>query len=561
MEEHAARELQDYLNRIGGATLPLLRESAFPAGGKALLVGPSRSAAALLPETGLQTLAADEILLRTVDGNVILTGGPDRGTLYAVYEFLERLGVRWWTREDTAVPRLEVVETEPLDIRYAPPLKIREPHYFAANSDPEFASHLRLNGHFFDLPPELGGHDAYIGFVHTFPGLIPKETYFGQHPEWFELRGNERYAEPETAQLCLSNPELRRELTANALARLRQYRDPRLISISQNDSYAEEQGCECPECQALNAYYGSPSGAVLMAVNEAATAIAREYPQVQVDTLAYRYTRTAPHHIQPEPNVIVRLCSIECDLSKPLDAPENAAFRDDFLAWSAIAPQLSIWHYGANYSNALAPFPNLRSQQRDLQFLADHGVVSLFFHGANDTYLADLADLRLWLLSKLMWDPGVDMNALMDEFLNGYYGEAAAPVIREYLELLEDEVAASGRPFTCYQPDTTGWLSLPTLGRALRLMDQLESLVRDGKLEQRRFQRLALPVRFVFLETVMTRPDEVRAHAGSFDRIPGPGEWLPLLEEYSAIVSEYPPVHLREELYINRLRELAQARQ
>ena len=51
-----------------------------------------------------------------------------------------------------------------------------------------------------------------------------------------------------------------------------------------------------------------------------------EFPQVAVDTFAYQYTRRPPKTIRPRPNVIVRLCSFECNFREPLDHPSNAAF-------------------------------------------------------------------------------------------------------------------------------------------------------------------------------------------------------------------------------------------
>ena len=78
-------------------------------------------------------------------------------------------------------------------------------------------------------------------------------------------------------------------------------------------------------------------GTLLRAVNGVADAVLAEFPDVMVDTLAYHYTRTAPNVTVPRRNVVVRLCSIECNFAQPFSHPSNQAFMKDLSAWSALA--------------------------------------------------------------------------------------------------------------------------------------------------------------------------------------------------------------------------------
>ena len=75
-------------------------------------------------------------------------------------------------------------------------------------------------------------------------------------------------------------------------------------------------------------------------MNRIAKEVAKKFPHVLIDTLAYQYTRKAPNTPVPEPNVIVRLCSIECDFAKPLSDPVNAAFDRDLVAWGKLTSRL-----------------------------------------------------------------------------------------------------------------------------------------------------------------------------------------------------------------------------
>ena len=44
---------------------------------------------------------------------------------------------------------------------------------------------------------------------------------------------------------------------------------------------------------------------------------------------ADQWSRPAPKVTKPRPNVIIRLCSIECNFAVPLTDPSNAKFQAD----------------------------------------------------------------------------------------------------------------------------------------------------------------------------------------------------------------------------------------
>ena len=183
--------------------------------------------------------------------------------------------------------------------------------------------------------------------------MVPPNEYFDQHPEWFSLRNGKRTH--DHAQLCLSNPQLRDFVVERVKQWLREAPDARIISVSQNDWHG---ACECDACKAMDDTEGSHAGSLLAFVNYVAEKIEPEFPDVAVDTLAYQYTRRPPLTIKPRPNVIVRLCSIECNFREPLDSPANAAFGDDLRNWSKICNWLYIWDYTTDFAHYVQPHPN-----------------------------------------------------------------------------------------------------------------------------------------------------------------------------------------------------------
>ena len=485
VERSAARELQEHLEKVTGAPLAIEREPVAKAGPR-LLVGNTAAARALLPGYDPGAFAYDGILLKTVGDDLILAGHPQRGCLYAAYTFLEdSVGVRWWTSDETFIPRRPTLPLPLLDLRYAPQLRFRESYYLDAFNA---LFKTRLKGNFSSrtrymlaplqmVPEDYGGNHRLIYFkgrnsaYHSFYELLPPKRYFKDHPEWYsEIKGQRRFKD---AQLCLTNDEMREELTKNALALLRADPGADMIQISQNDGFGR---CECAACLAVEQEeggIGTGSGPLLRFVNRVAEEIGREFPQVFVDTFAYQYTRKAPTRTTPRPNVLIRLCDIECSFLQPLEgSPANGAFLRDLADWSRIAGgNLFVWDYVTSFSSYMLPHPNLRVLAPNIRTFVKHGAAGLFEQGDALCSAGDFVRLRHWVLSHLLWDPDQDENRLIDAFLAGYYGVQTGAALRRYLDFIHDRAEKSGVYLGCYQTNVTHWLDADGILEATRLMD------------------------------------------------------------------------------------------
>jgi len=440
-------------------------------------------------------LGDDGIVIRTSGPQVVLTGEGTRGTLYAVYTFLEDVvGCRWWTATESFLPQKPTLRIAPQNVAYAPPLQSREAFYRDA-FQPVLAARLKLNGHHHRVPDEYGGYLAFCGFVHTFYPLLPPAKYFAEHPQWYsEIRGKRT---TERAQLCLTNEAMQRELVKNALDNLRKSPGAKFISISQNDWYGR---CECQDCLAVEQEEGAPSGPLVRFVNAVAEKIEQEFPDVLVETLAYQYTRQPPRLVKPRRNVIIRLCSIECSFVQGLaDGPQNEKFRQDIEGWSKIAPQLFVWDYVTNFSNYILPHANLRVLAPNIRFFVDNRVIGLFEQGDAGSSVGDFVRMRAWVIAHLLWNPQQDEHALFREFLDGYYGPAA-PHLRAYLDLIQDAGQRSGVYLRCFMTDTSGWLKLDDLNRATRLFEQAAQTVADDPVLSQRVRRERLPLDHAWLQ-------------------------------------------------------------
>ncbi len=502
-DRQAAAELSLFLRLVTGGDFPVMPDASGPR----LLVG---EAAARLaePSFSVSGLAPEEIVVRTAGRDLILAGGPPRGTLYAVMTFLEDIvGCRFWTATASRIPWKPGLEVGELSLRYAPPLEYREPFWYVAFDD-IWAARNKANGIRSGGSDAYGGRQLYEGFVHTFYPLIPPETYFKDHPEWFSEVDGKRTA--EDAQLCLTNEDMRRELVRNLKERLRANPKATIASVSQNDCF---HPCTCPRCLAVDEEEGSPSGLLLRFVNAVAEDVEKEFPGVTIDTLAYQYTRKPPKITRPRRNVIVRLCSIECSFSEPLDGPRNKAFFDDLKGWSAIADRLFIWDYTTDFAHYIQPHPNYAVLAPNIRIFVRNKVRGVFEQGAYQSWGSEMAELRAWLLAKLLWNPDLDAAKLQEEFIRGYYGPAAGAV-SSYLARIERAVGKAGDYLNCYSPPEAKFLSLETLAESWATLKKAEG--RAGRFVEygRRLRRVEMPVAYA----VLAKWDALRAEAGASRR-------------------------------------------
>lgn len=428
-EERAASELQKYLEEMSGARLPIVAKCA------------SKTCILLQPDAG--AMGAEESRLRTDGKHLIISGGRPRGVMYGVYGLLDKLGCRWYTSTVSRIPKRRTIELPALNQTLKPDFEYREPFYTEA-FEKEWAAHNRVNGNSMHLDESTGGRFAYYPFVHSFNTLVPPEKYFATHPEYFSQVDGKRRA----SQLCLTNPEVLRIATEQVFEWIRQHPEASIYTVSQNDGRG---WCECDRCMKLTAEEGGRnSGPILHFVNAVAEQVERKYPGRLIDTLAYYYTDDPPLKVRPRPNVRVRLCPIGNCQAHRYDDPRcthNQPFMKMLKAWSQITQQLYIWHYNTNFQHFIMPFPNLDEFMSDIPLYKRNGVVGVFLEGSYGTGGGgEFAELKSWVMARLLWDTRADGSKLVDEFLEAVYGKAA-PYLRAYLDRLQREVrfAPEGR--------------------------------------------------------------------------------------------------------------------
>ena len=481
-ERRAAEILQSAVRAMSGATLPIAEKSR-PGRSREIAVG---FGPGVLPRqvAGLANgLGEDAFVVATAGRNVYIASGGHKGSVYGVVHVLEKyFGCRVYSPTVRVFPPRDTLALPPLSERDGPANRLRIVNG-EFSRDADYRDWQRL-----DVTDEVFGRGYY---VHTFNRLVPWETYFADHPEYFAWMNGKRVRD----QLCPSRPEVLEIAAARLAAEIAAQPDRHVWSVSQNDNFSY---CQCDLCRRVIDEEGSPAGPVIRFVN----AMAARFPKETISTLAYQYSRKAPRQTKPAPNVQVMLCTIELNRSLPIAVdPGSASFRADIADWARITKNLYLWDYVVNFSHHVSPFPNLHVLQPNIRFFAEHGV-GQHFQQANTGPGHEFSELKNYLIARLLWNPRADARAIVTEFLEGYYG-AAAPWVAKYIDGLEAALGRSGETLDIYEPPVAhadGYLSLDNVRAFNGWFDQGEAAVRSDPDRLDRVRTARLPLQYAMIE-------------------------------------------------------------
>ena len=515
-----AANLRKYLNKMTGARFSIRTDAQKPAP-REICVGPTRRAA-----FSFSGRNREEFYRIAVQGErLFLIGGGDRGTMYAVNSFLELLGVRFFTPDCERVPQAQTLAYDhQKDIYYKPIVEFRDENWAMA-LDSDWCEKQKINCHGDRELPIAGGKGYFGWFVHTIGDLAEMTPPF------------------MNKQPCLTDDKVFETVLKNVKKRFEKFPGNNIISVSQNDGTRGDAVCQCEKCREINEREGTLMGTTLYMANRVARAIRDEYPDVLVDTLSYNFTTEAPKYMMPEDNVVIRFVTAFCCIHHALEdarlspgagsETKSVRFNENLKKWQKMAKTLYMWYYTTSFSNCLAPLPNFEAFRKDMAYLTKNKVRGFFLQGNNKTS-GEFDELRAYICAKLLWQPKMSKKeywAMIDEFLEGYYG-AAAPFVRGYLDLLMETEPDThfhlyGDPLQIAPPryrkiNGRDVLDTSFIDRGKELWDAAENAVREHPKELKRVKKARIQhlyyeinVRFA---TIASTPDP-RAEMKKLERL------------------------------------------
>ena len=476
VEKTASEELRNYIEKSLGIRLSVVTESE--AVGKCIYVGHTEFA----KKNGILGKSKENWIIAMVDGNLVLTGGVnrgDRGIIYSVYHFLEEnVGVRWWNAYEEDVLSLDNLEIEDDFYKEGTPFfPYRKPYLDSHGGIEHFVQIPRvrvnaispLDDDIFDgvYDPNVRKYGDVIPHgrphhVHVMGKYFNLEETFKEHPEWFAWNEREQ-KHLERGHFCFSNEEFFNSFLEKLLAYMEEDEKlakkagvelPVYYSLSMDDKDASYYFCQCPKCKAILEKSGY-SGYVLNFVNRIAREVRKKFPWARIESLGYVIFSEPPKDdTVPEENVVIRLAADRSDILHGFREPWNRVYLRWLREWSerckVNGAKMHIYQY-VYHIQIHGPFPIFWGLQSFVKGFAEYGVEGVFAESQNQ--FSDCWDLNKFVLTHLLEDPDCDVDALVTDFTNRYYGKAGKAV-KEYLEIIRDAMYRNVTHNYCMCDDT-----------------------------------------------------------------------------------------------------------
>jgi hypothetical protein len=455
----AANELQSYIEQVTDVKVPIEAKPSADDSMTNVFVGQSQYVKELgvsvdgLGSDGFRIVAKDNwivIIGRDYAGPVICgkinpwryheTYSPnwkvsafgETGTLYGVYEFLQRsCGIRWYMPGElgTVVPKTSRLEVGSLDINEEPDFEYRYPwlcNFSETDDEPIWYRRVGF------------GAVAPVQITHSFREML---KYKDTHPEYFALIDGKRdFTNLSTAypngNLCLSNPGLIEQWSNDICEYFDANPAQQVYSVSPEDGMYRI--CDCKDCQSQIDLQveenGQFSNYVWGFIDKVARRVSQRYPDKYIGCIAYGRYNTPPTCIDKlSPNVAVMICKLRVTYYNP-EGRERV--NRSIVEWKKKASRLYVWEY---YLQSWLPWQNLPVSfshiiSDDLKFLK--GLSSGEFVEC-ESWRAGEADvlpnkmnfpgmqhLNIYVTGRLYWNTDLDVDALLAEYFKLFYGPA-----------------------------------------------------------------------------------------------------------------------------------------
>ncbi len=475
-ESRAATLLQNYIKQMSGCELPVAHQMKTT--GKGIFIRET---------SGLQY---DGYRMRSSEnGAIFINGGKRKGCVYGVVTLLERfLGCHVYSPAFKVVPVSKNLSLPFLNLADSSVNNYRIVNYFspAYANDEDLLDWNRLSKN-------------YLFASHSFDWLVPWKTWFKTHPEYYALRVGKRLP----TQLCLTNKDVLKIAIEKLRKEMAIHPEQLYWSVAQND-YGNP--CQCVNCLKTEKEEKGQSGPIIRFAN----AVAREFPDKMICTYAYNYSQSPPAVTKPIDNVHITLCSIETDRSRPIATDTAAAARQfvsDIAGWGKICKHIATYDYTINYHHFISPHPNLFVLQPNIQLFVKNNVFD-HYQQSDIAEGHEFAELRLHLISGLLWNPNINVSARMDEFLKKFYG-SAAPWIRKYIDELQQDLIRSEDRLNIFGPPSihqNTFLTAQNLNKYSDYFDRAEAAVHKDTSYLHHVEVARLPLSYALIEIAKVNP-------------------------------------------------------
>ncbi len=445
VEHYAASELQKYLGQITGSRLAIETR----ANGKPFIaVGNHPLARKIFVAS--RYAGDDAFRQKTAGVNLFFKGATERATLYAVYDFLEAQGCRWFTPaipqlagHHEFVPKRAKLEIHSKDSFERPLMKYRKRDgdigrrsNTAATWTPilEWAAKMRANVFSLSLrayeenrellktETQKRGMILQIGQHDVMNEFLAPQKYFAAQPEWFGLIDGVRAVRARGKQVIFetANAEAMKTFENNLIAYLRSRPEIDVFQLWLADAGLWS---ESPEAQKM----GAPAERMSIFIQQITKALRAAKLKTKVSFIAYSFYTEPPRNMNFEPQTILEFCPINQNHSFSLDdaaSPENKKYYEQLQKWIKRFPgEVTHYSYYAKFSWRSLPVVLPVQIAREIKTWHRIGEVGTSLYSEPGNWLA--LEFNHAAFSRASWEENFNHEKWYDERLQARFGAAA----------------------------------------------------------------------------------------------------------------------------------------
>ncbi len=427
------------------------------------------TSASLSNETSYDVYGRDGARVLTKGKSIFIFGETNYGTLYGVYDFLHiTLNFETYYHDcytlDKNVIDLPLYNYDVVDI---PDLAYRQNRGLLipiSGQNSMFGHRMRVTDDTTSLilpiyEGDTSGSKANVN--HNSFYYFPTATYQKDHPSFYSLTGDQpcftaRGNEEELEKMVqIAAKKMEDTLTWHPYA---EYPNYTTVFLGMNDV---ANLCSCEACNAVKATHNNaPVATVILFLNRVAkivnawmdrpenaaykrdlsysffayqSALTPPFKENEDGTFGYNPDLIPPEGVKLRPYVALS----NFDYGRPFYSSVNKETRDNLRAWGNFYKGAWAWSYGGFFNDYLTFYDIYTFYSDYHSYLVDCNYSLTFEQVKNDQRGADpgFGGLANYVLCKKSWNASLDMNELINDFIDNVYLEAA-PVMREMFQKL-----------------------------------------------------------------------------------------------------------------------------
>lgn len=358
--------------------------------------------------------------------NITIQGSSVQNLYYGVSDFFKRYTTLTYqeSKEKKDVFDTEIQVPERFNYCSSPTFSYREP-YYSSNFSQEFRAWHQTN--YLELEWGIWGHN------------LPKTLKNYKLPESaYAQVGNKRVK----SQFCFTSDSLYQYVNKSVKAIYDSDHMLNKFMVLPNDNTIV---CTCNTCKAVGNTKKDAAPAVFTFLNK----LAKDNKKSTFFTADYITVKDIPK-FDAEQNTGVFYSTIDIQKGIPIENTKNfKEFENKIKKWRDYVNNVYIWDYTVNFDNYFDPYPTLKTTQQNLKLYKKLGVNGVFLHGSEYNY-SNFQELKTYILSKLLWNPNIDIDKEIHNYFSDKYSKKLADVLTNYYTFIDNTFFMSKKELSIY---------------------------------------------------------------------------------------------------------------